>query len=164
MSSQHIAIRVTETLQSRRSVRIALALSIMAVTALSIWYGYARMDITSAETHGYAGVFLVNLVTCATIIVPIPGGGPFNVAAGTWMNPLMVTLVAACASTLGELTAYIAGSLGHGFLAAGHSTKYAQAERLMEFRGHLTEFSLTFRMGSGGPFDGSTALAVALGL
>jgi membrane protein YqaA with SNARE-associated domain len=144
MSLPHIAVRITEALQARRGVRIALAVSIMAVTACSVWYGYSRMGVESIEAHGYAGVFLVNLVTCATIIVPIPGGAAFNVAAGTWMSPPVVTLVAACASTLGELTAYLAGSLGHRFLAAGHPARYAQAERLMRRLGAGAIFLFAF--------------------
>lgn len=140
MSLSSRLVGFTEAYQSRRSVRVLAVAVIVAFSALSVWYGYTQLDIESAQAQGYVGIFFINMVTCATIIVPIPGGAAVNVAAGTWMNPLAVTMVAACGSTLSEPTSYFAGSLGHKFLAAGYSARYAQAERLMKRFGALAVF------------------------
>ncbi len=140
MSLQTLIVQVTEAYQSRRSVRAALVAIIVAFSALSIWFGYTRLDVEAARPHGYLGIFFINLITCATILVPVPGGAAVNVAAGTWMNPLAVTFVAASGSTIGELTSYLAGSLGHKFLAAGYSKRYAQAERWMHRYGAFAVF------------------------
>ncbi len=140
MSLQTLIIQLTEAYQSKRWVRVALVTLIVFFTVLSIWFGYTRLDVETAQRYGYVGIFFINLLTCATILVPVPGGAAVNIAAGSWMNPLAVTLIAACGSTIGELTSYLAGSLGHNFLASGYSKRYAQAERLMNRLGAFAVF------------------------
>ncbi len=140
MSLQAVIVRATEAYQSRRSVRMALVAVIVLFTGLSIWFSYTQLDVEGVRTHGYLGIFFINLITCATILVPVPGGAAVNVAAGTWMNPLAVTFLAAIGSTIGELTSYLAGSLGHQFLASGHSVRYAQAANWMKRFGALAVF------------------------
>ena len=140
MSVQNLIVQCTEAFQSKRWVRVTLVVVVILFSALSLWFGYTQLDADSTHSYGYVGIFFINLITCATILVPVPGGAAVNVAAATWMNPLAITLVAASGSTIGELTSYLAGSLGHGFLASGHSKRYEQADRLMTRFGALAVF------------------------
>lgn len=131
MSVDTLIVRCTEVYQSKRWVRITLVLLIVLFSALSVWFGYTQLHEETTRDYGYAGVFLINLITCATILVPVPGGGIVNITAATWMNPYFLILVASVGATIGELTAYFAGSLGHTFLASKYSRRYQQTERLM---------------------------------
>ncbi len=140
MSLKSVIVRATEAYQSRRSVRVALVAVIVLFTGLSIWFSYTQLDVQGVRTHGYLGILFINLVTCATILVPVPGAVAVNIAAGTWMNPPAVILLAAIGSTIGEMTSYLAGSLGHQFLASAHSRRYAQAETWMKRFGALAVF------------------------
>ncbi len=140
MSAETLIVRCTEVYQSKRWVRIALVLLIVLFSALSVWFGYTQLHEESTKDYGYAGVFFINLITCATILVPVPGGGIVNITSATWMNPYFLTLVASLGATIGELTAYFAGSLGHTFLASRHSRRYKQTERLMNRFGAFAIF------------------------
>lgn len=144
MSFESAIVRWTEAFQSKRWVRVTLVLLIIVFSAMSVWVGYTQFDEDAAANYGYVGVFVINMLTCATIVVPVPGGAAINVAAATWMNPYFLTLVAAVGSTIGELTSYFAGTLGHRFLASSYAKRYAQAERLMERFGAIAVFLFAF--------------------
>ncbi len=140
MSIEILIVRCTEAYQSKRWVRIALLLLIVLFSAASIWFGYRHLETDTPRNYGYVGVFFINLITCATIVVPVPGGAAVNVTAASWMNPYFLTMVAAIGSTVGELTSYLAGSLGHSWLASGHAKRYEQAERMMKRFGAMAIF------------------------
>jgi len=57
------------------------------------------------QSFGYAGVFLVSLITSATIIFPLPGAAVIF-AAGAALNPLLVGIAAGLGASFGELTGY----------------------------------------------------------
>lgn len=63
---------------------------------------------------GYPGVFLVNLVGSASLILPVPGAAAACVAStpGSGLNPLAVGVLAGIAQALGETTGYLAGKSG----------------------------------------------------
>ena len=63
------------------------------------------------ETFGYIGVFIVSLAAAATIFFPLPGFVIIPVGAH-FLNPLLVALVGAVGSAIGELVAYWAGRGG----------------------------------------------------
>ena len=62
---------------------------------------------------GYLGVFLISLISSATVFLPVPG---FAVvfAMGAYLNPLLLGVAAGIGSGIGEITGYMAGYAGHG--------------------------------------------------
>jgi membrane protein YqaA with SNARE-associated domain len=68
------------------------------------------------EALGYAGVFLANLASTATVFLPVPGltaiGQALIVTQGKLLNPVAVGLLGGTGMALGEITAYVAGAVG----------------------------------------------------
>jgi uncharacterized membrane protein YdjX (TVP38/TMEM64 family) len=58
--------------------------------------------------YGYPGVFVINLLGNATVILPAPSLAIVSVT-GSVLNPYLVGLSAGAGSALGELTGYLAG-------------------------------------------------------
>jgi len=59
---------------------------------------------------GYLGIFLITFIGNATIIFPLPAAG-IVFAAGAFLNPLFVGLIAGFGASLGEFVGY---GLGYG--------------------------------------------------
>lgn len=91
-------------------VRVLALLAVIALTALLI---LNRERIKELEAFGYPGIFLVSLLSNATLILPVPGV-LFTSAMGAVFNPWWVALAAGTGATLGELTGYLAGFSGQG--------------------------------------------------
>jgi uncharacterized membrane protein YdjX (TVP38/TMEM64 family) len=58
--------------------------------------------------YGYPGVFAINLLGNATVILPAPSLAVVSVM-GTVLNPFLVGLAAGAGAAIGELTGYLAG-------------------------------------------------------
>jgi uncharacterized membrane protein YdjX (TVP38/TMEM64 family) len=69
---------------------------------------FLRGEIAYLKNLGYFGVFIINLIGSATIILPVPALLT-TVAAGTFLNPILAGIFSAAGSTIGELTGYYAG-------------------------------------------------------
>lgn len=69
------------------------------------------------QTFGYAGVFLVSMLSSASIFIPVPGF-IFIIAAAPFLNPWAVGIVAGAGSAIGELTGYAIGKGSHRALSA----------------------------------------------
>jgi membrane protein YqaA with SNARE-associated domain len=107
------------------------------VFALLITAGllFIPLDYTSFGNYGYLGVFLITLLASGGIIVPVPYLAVV-VAAGTYLDPLQVGLLAGFASSIGELTGYALGYSGRG--VAVKVAFYHTAEHWMQRYGFLT--------------------------
>jgi len=90
---------------------LGLFLAIAISTAIFIF----REELAGLEEYGYPGLFLLNLLASATLILPVPGLA-LAFAAGSSFNPLLVGLATGSGSTLGELTGYLAGYSGRGMI------------------------------------------------
>lgn len=91
-------------------VRVTALLAVIALTVLLV---INRERIQELEAFGYPGIFLVSLLSNATLILPVPGV-LFTSAMGAVFNPWWVALAAGTGATLGELTGYLAGFSGRG--------------------------------------------------
>jgi len=60
------------------------------------------------KTYGYFGIFLISMISSATIILPLPSS-IFIFAAGAILNPFLVGLSAGIGSALGEFSGYMLG-------------------------------------------------------
>ena len=90
---------------------------------------------------GYLGIFIVSLISSATIFLPLPG---FAVVfgMGAFLNPVLVGIVAGTGSGLGEITGYLAGFAGHD--AMMKTKLFRQHKRDIEKYGPLAIFALAF--------------------
>jgi membrane protein YqaA with SNARE-associated domain len=92
------------------------------------------------KTLGYAGIFVVSLLSCATVVLPIPGVFVF-VPVLAQFDPVLVGVVGAAGGTIGEITGYMAGYSGQGL--AGRGKTYTRVEGWMKRRGGWVVFLLS---------------------
>ena len=86
---------------------------------------------------GYLGVFVVSLVSSATVILPVPGLLVIFPLVAT-LNPVLVALAGSTGGIFGEITGYMAGYGGHGI--AHGSKMHLRAEGWMRRWGSWTIF------------------------
>jgi uncharacterized membrane protein YdjX (TVP38/TMEM64 family) len=120
-------------------LRIVQALTILAILAALGAAIYFRDRLQELEQYGYAAVFLVGLVSNATVVLPVPGLAVSSVMGGVF-NPWIVGLVGGLGQALGELTGYMAGYSGQT-LVDGNPT-YNRLTRWMQRYGTRTIFVL----------------------
>jgi len=77
------------------------------IASFVAWAGYVIAN------YGYAGAFVVSLISSASIFLPVPGF-LFVLAAGALLNPVALGVVAGAGSAIGELTGYLIGKGGGG--------------------------------------------------
>jgi membrane protein YqaA with SNARE-associated domain len=90
-------------------------LSLVAVIAISVLLFLNRDKVGKLESLGIPGIFLLSIISNATLILPVPGL-LFTSLWGTIFNPLAVGIAAGAGSTIGELTGYLAGFSGQGVI------------------------------------------------
>ena len=122
-----------------RRLRVVQILTVVAILAAIGAALYFRDRLQELEEYGYATVFLVGLVSNATIIFPVPGLAVSSVMGGIF-NPWIVGLVAGVGQALGELTGYMAGYSGHRL--ANENPTYKRLVHWMQRYGTLTIFIL----------------------
>lgn len=64
--------------------------------------------VEQMKEAGYAGAFVISLVSSASIIIPTPGFVAV-VELGKVLNPLLLGIVAGIGSAIGEMSGYYAG-------------------------------------------------------
>jgi membrane protein YqaA with SNARE-associated domain len=100
---------------------------LVAVVAITIFIFSIRDQAEQLAGYGYPGIFVLSLLSNATLILPAPGIA-LTFAMGAVFNPIFVALAAGAGSALGELTGYMAGFSGQGVLE-----KTGLYERMMEW-------------------------------
>ncbi|MDQ3448224.1 MAG: VTT domain-containing protein [Chloroflexota bacterium] len=75
-----------------------------------------------SSPQGLLALFLINVVSSATLILPLPGLALTPLAA-TVADPLLVGLIAGSGQTIGELTGYLAGYSGRKALGIDARTQ-----------------------------------------
>jgi membrane protein YqaA with SNARE-associated domain len=119
-------------------IRVLLIILVVAITASVFVY---RNQLTDLKSLGYAGAFLVALISSGTIFLPVPGIALIY-ALGQSLNPVLLGLVAGAGSALGEITGYTAGFSGQAVLE--NNRYYPRLERWMRRRGSIVIFVLSF--------------------
>jgi uncharacterized membrane protein YdjX (TVP38/TMEM64 family) len=115
-----------------RIVQISTVVIVLA--ALGAAY-YFKDRIQELEPYGYAAVFVVTLISNATVILPLPGLAIMAVMAGI-LNPWIIGIVGGVAQALGELTGYMAGYSGQTWV--DENPAYDRLAKWMQQRGLLT--------------------------
>jgi membrane protein DedA with SNARE-associated domain len=119
----------------------------LLMTAFAVAFFYFGADTSNLKAWGYAGVFLINLVGSASILLPSPavasvfGGGALlddflGVPAFIWVG-----LVAGLGEALGEFSGYAAGYGGR--IVFENRPEYQRVRGWMERHGTVSMFLLS---------------------
>ncbi len=93
-------------------VGAALVISLIVIVLLIRYASF----VEGLGEWGYAGVFLLQLINSATVVLlPVPGHAVIFAVSGT-LNPLLIGLFGAVGAALGEITAYMAGRGGSSMI------------------------------------------------
>ena len=103
------------TRMNPKLLTIVRILAIVLVIGLTVLLYIYRDQVSQLGAFGYPGIFLVSMLSNASIILPIPGV-LFTSAMGAVFNPWWVSLAAGSGATLGELSGYTAGFSGQGII------------------------------------------------
>ena len=122
--------------QRLRTVQILTVIAILVALGAAVYF---RDRLQELEQYGYAAVFLVGLVSNATLILPVPGLAVSSVMGGVF-NPLIVGVVGGVGQALGELTGYMAGYSGQTWV--DENPTYDRLTQWMQRYGALTIFVL----------------------
>jgi len=128
-----------EKVVTRRWFQILAFILILALSFGLFFLARSYLDLEKLLRYGYLGIFLINLICCATIIFPIPGEA-INIAAGATLNPLWVGIIASTGATIGELTCYAAGYWGRKIILGEYSERYKRAEAWLNRYGSFAVF------------------------
>ncbi|MBI3954298.1 MAG: VTT domain-containing protein [Chloroflexi bacterium] len=96
---------------ARNLVRPLLLVAVAALIASSYLLRHDIVALASEDALkrlGYVPVFVLPLVSSASIVLPLPGAAVIFLG-GALLAPVLVGLVAGAGETLGELTGYAAG-------------------------------------------------------
>ncbi len=103
--------------------------AILVVMAFAVGTWVAADPVRVAEVkhiisspEGLLALFLINVLSSATLILPLPGLALTPLAA-TVADPLLVGLIAGTGQTIGELTGYLAGYSGRKALGMDARTQ-----------------------------------------
>ena len=121
-------------------LKIQRILALLFVVGLTVFLYLNRDRVQELEGLGYPGIFLLSLLSNATLILPVPGV-LFTSAMGAVFNPFWVAIAAGTGAALGELTGYLAGYSGQGVV---ERTKWQpKVEGWMRKYGGITVFVLS---------------------
>jgi membrane protein YqaA with SNARE-associated domain len=110
-------------------------LAVGVVVALLLALVLARPDLSTLSHYGYPGIYVMMLLSSATVLLPAPGMA-FVLAASTFWNPLAVGIAAGLGAATGELTGYIIGYGGRDALEGRY------AKLMHRFEGWLRKYGL----------------------
>ena len=124
-----------------------LASAAIFMAAFALIFFFFGLDLAQLTTYGYLGLFVISLISAASIVMPMPGAAAVT-SAGAFFDPvlsipvpILVGLVAGPAETLGELTGYAAGYGGSALFR--ERSFYPRVKGWMERRGIVTMFALS---------------------
>lgn len=100
-----------------------LVLSGAIIYLLMSLQSYFKVSLQNYALLAYAIVFVVSLLSSATIFIPAPGIAIVLAAATQW-DPFWVALAAGTGDSLGELTSYWVGYVGEKIIVDEHMAAY----------------------------------------
>ncbi len=119
---------------SKRTLTIIRILALLVVIAITIFVYMIRDKAEQLAVFGYPGIFLIALLTNATVFLPAPGVAVVF-AMGAVFNPLLVGLAAGAGGALGEISGYLAGFSGQAVVE--NSKLYERLVSWVENHGFL---------------------------
>src|SRR6266542_42367 len=139
---------VAETAGFVWRLEYTLLLGVLALlTAFAIAFFYFSANIESLKSYGYAGLFLINVIGAASILLPSPAGATV-VGGGALLEDFLgvpafvwVGLVAGLGEAIGEFSGYAAGYGGRFIIQ--EKPAYARIHDWMAKRGVITMFLMS---------------------
>ena len=126
---------------SGRSLAILRVVAILLVVGLSLYIlTIPEEEIGRLEAFGYPGLFLVSVISNATVLIPAPGW-LIVVSMGARFSLPMVALVAGTGAAIGEMSGYLAGFGGQAVVE--NQAVYQRMVGWMERNGPLTVLVLS---------------------
>lgn len=119
----------------------ASILALAGALAISLASLFLFQSVPLFREMGYAGVFIISLISSATVFVPLPGFA-IVFAMGAYLNPLLVGIAAGVGSGFGEISGYLAGYAGHN--AVERTRVYREHKKQIEKWGMPAIFLLAF--------------------
>jgi membrane protein DedA with SNARE-associated domain len=101
--------------QTSLSTTILRVFAFLLVVGITVTIYSIRDRVEEYAAFGYPGIFLIALLTNATVLLPAPGVA-IVYAMGSIFNPLGVTIAAGTGGALGELSGYLAGFSGQAVI------------------------------------------------
>lgn len=102
--------------RARAVAAVTLVVALNVVTWLLLGTDTAQRWIASVEEYAYAGSFVLSLLTNLTLAVPVPYNPVLLQLMAAVELPMLVALLAAAGSALGESTGWWVGSQGRAVL------------------------------------------------
>lgn len=109
-------VRAWATGQLKTWQRVVILGVVAAVTAFGVFlWATGRLEV---EEAGYTGVFVINLIGSASLLLPVPGAAAACIASapGTGLHPFVIGIVAGLGQGIGEITGYLAGKSGQSLV------------------------------------------------
>jgi membrane protein YqaA with SNARE-associated domain len=135
------SIDAARRLRRRLVPGVALVLVIAISVGLFLFARRYPEQVRAFGNYGYLGVFIGNLISSATIILPVPGVLVLFPLV-TNLNPVLVALAGSTGGIIGELSGYMAGYSGQGMVNKGKM--YLRVEGWMKKWGIWTIFVFAF--------------------
>lgn len=132
---------VEVTAKATRRVPWPAVLTLVGTLVLTIGLVLIPFDASRFGSASYGALFVLMLLTNATVVLPAPGLAAAIQAAKT-MNPILVGLVSGLAAGLGETTGWLAGRSGGALARLDERTIGKRIRRYVEHWGVLTVFVL----------------------
>ena len=146
LSDEKAATGQRRRLGWRLEYTVLLAVAVL-MSAFTVAFFYLSADISNLRTYGYAGLFVINLIGSASILLPSPasasvvGGGALladflGVPAFLWVG-----VVAGLGETVGEFSGYAAGYGGR--IIVERRPEYRRIHTWMQRHGVITMFLMS---------------------
>lgn len=125
----------------RRRIPWHPVLTLVGTIALTIGLVLLPFDPSSLGTYGYGVLFVLTLLSSATVVLPSPALAAALQASKT-LDPLAVGLIGGLAAGIGEATGYLAGKSGTEVARLRERPLGRRVERYVTRWGMLTVFVL----------------------
>lgn len=113
----------------------------LLIIGFSVFIYLNRERVSELEGYGYSGIFVFNLLSNASLILPIPGVAVTSLM-GTVFHPFWVAIAAGSGAALGELSGYLAGFSGR--VVVERTPSYERVENWMKKYGEVAVLVLAF--------------------
>jgi len=117
-----------------------VALLVVIGISLAIFF-LPEEQAKALENYGYTGIFLLSLISNATVLLPAPGL-LVVFSMGARFPPVAVALAAGTGAAIGELSGYLAGYGGQPVIS--DTSMYQRMVAWMRRNGSLTVLFLAF--------------------
>lgn len=127
-----------------KEILFILGMLVLSAGIAFLLYRFQNIYDVSLRSYGwlaYILVFILSLLSSATIFVPAPGLA-FTLAAATVWNPLLVAIAAGTGDAIGELTSYWVGYIGERMIVDEHMPAYQKAVAWMNRYGIWAIFAV----------------------